>query len=62
MSGKVKKLKILKMKPKVGLEYSDKTSYFELKLFSSASRKFSVSFTTTFQGIWEVRLASSLRR
>ena len=33
------------MKPKVGFEYSDKTSYLELKLFSNASRNFSVSFT-----------------
>ena len=38
------------MKPKVGLEYSDKTSYFELKLFSSASRNFSVIFTRYLGG------------
>ena len=30
---KWKKLRFWKMKPKVGLEYSDKTSYFELRLF-----------------------------
>ena len=33
------------MKLKDSLEYSDKTSCFELKLFSSTSRKFSVTFT-----------------
>ena len=36
MSGKVKKVEILKkMKPKIELQYSDKTSSFELKLFST---------------------------
>ena len=31
------------------LEYSDKTSYFELKLFSKASRRFFVDFTDMFE-------------
>ena len=32
---------------KVSLEYSEKTSCFELKLFSNASRKFPVNFMKT---------------
>ena len=38
-----------KMKLKMRLEYSDKTSFFEVKLFSNASRKFSVDFTDMFK-------------
>ena len=37
------------MKHKMGLKYSDKTSCFELKLFSKASRKFPVDFTNIFK-------------
>ena len=47
MLGKVKKVEILKkMKLKMGLEYSDKPPFFELKFFAEASRKFSVDFTS----------------
>ena len=50
MSGKVKKSgDFEKMKLKIGLEYSDKTPFFGLKLFSKASRKFSVDFTNIFR-------------
>ena len=34
------------MKLKIGLEYSDKSSFFELKLFSKASTKFVVDLRT----------------
>eukprot|EP00493_Phyllostaurus_siculus_P004710 UN04731 len=37
------------MKLKVRSEYSDKTSCFELKLFSSAPRNYFVRFTRTFK-------------
>ena len=46
---KWKKRRFWKMKLKVKLEYSDKTSCFELQRFSSSSRKFSMRSTTTFK-------------
>ena len=50
MSGKVKKVEILKkMKLKIGLEYSDKTPFFGLKLFVKDSRNNSVDFTNMFK-------------
>ena len=36
-------------KLKMWLEYSDKTSFFEKKLFSKSSRIFSVDFTNMFE-------------
>ena len=36
------------MKINMGLGYSDKTSFFELKFFSMASKNFSVDFTNMF--------------
>ena len=38
------------MKLQMGLEYSDKTSCFELKLFSNASRKFFCGLCEHAQG------------
>ena len=49
MSGKATKVDILKNEAQSKVEYSEKTSCFELKVFSNASRKFSVSFTTIFR-------------
>ena len=37
------------MKLKMGLEYSNKTSFFELRLFSKASRNFSMDFANMFE-------------
>ena len=42
-----KKLRFWKMKPKVRLEYSEKTSSFEMNFFNG-SRQFSVDFMKTF--------------
>ena len=36
-------------KLKMWLEYSDKTSFFEKKLFSKGSRNFSMDFTSMFK-------------
>ena len=46
---KWKKLRFWKMKLRFELEYSDKTSCFELELFFKDSRKFSMRSTTTFK-------------
>ena len=37
------------MKPRRGLEYANKASYFELKLFSKVSGKLSVDFMNMFK-------------
>ena len=45
-----KKADFQKMKLKIRLKYSDKTPYFGgLKLFSKASRKFSIGLTNMFK-------------
>ncbi len=49
MAGKAKRCDILKNEAQMGLEYSDKTSGFELKLFSKASRNFFVDFAKMFK-------------
>ena len=37
-----------RIKPEIGLEYSGKYLFFELKLFSKALRKFSIGFANMF--------------
>ena len=59
---KWKKFRLWKMKVKVSLENSDKTSCFELRLFSNATRKFSVDFMNTFNVSGRSAQLWSLRR
>ena len=47
---KSEKVEILKkMMFKMGLEYFDNLQFFDLKLFSNASRNFSADFTNMFK-------------
>ena len=53
---KRKKLWFWKMKLKVSLEYSDKTSCFELKLFQNEPKKLSLGDATVKQKNWSLHM------
>ena len=50
------------IKLKMWLEYSDKTSFFEKKLFSKSSRNFSVDITSMFEVFEKFSELTSLRQ
>ena len=50
------------MKLQTGIKYSDKTSFFQLKRFSKACKKFSVGFTNMFKVFERCTQPRSLRQ